>query len=357
MGPMAVSKSSDTVGPRGTRRALAETYDVGLLDLDGVVYLDGEPITSARPALTEARKRGMRFAFVTNNASRTPGRIAAQLGELGVRATEGDVVSSAQAAARLVADRVAAASSVLVVGGVGLRWAVRDRGLRPVTSARDDPAAVVQGYDPHLSYELLAEGALAVRDGAVFVASNADRTMPTPRGPVPGNGSLVRVIATASRQEPIVAGKPELPLHREAVLRTGAREPLVVGDRLDTDIAGAVRSGTDSLLVLTGVTDPADLIAAPPHLRPTYVARDLGGLVDSHPDATRDGDIWGCRGWSARSAYGRLSLQSDAASFQDPVDALRALCAAAWSDDEPIDRPSLAETLRGIGITTGRRAG
>src|SRR5690606_21312709 len=218
----------------------------------------------APKALTAARDRGGRLGFVTNNACRTPGAVAQHLRHLGVPADPEDVVTSAQAAARLVAEHVPPGSSVLVVGGMGLRMAVRAHGLHPVTTAAAAPAAVVQGMWEGMSYGLLAEGALAVRQGAWFVAANGDTTMPTGRGQLPGNGSMARVIATATGVEPVMAGKPEPPLHRESIIRTGARRPLIVGDRLDTDIEAATRAGVDSLLVLTGVTGPLDLLTAGP---------------------------------------------------------------------------------------------
>jgi glycerol-1-phosphatase len=286
--------------PRASNRPLCEIYDVGLLDLDGVVYLGPRPVPGAADALAEARRQGMRLAFVTNNASRSPSTIAGQLTGLGVPATPDEVVTSAHAAARLIAERLPAGSPVLVVGGIGLRLALRERGLRPVSTAADHPAAVVQGYGPGIDYGLLAEGALAVRAGAWFVASNIDVTLPTPRGLQPGNGSLVQVIAVSTGQRPVVAGKPEPPLHAEAVARSGAQRPLVVGDRLDTDIEGAVRAGADSLLVLTGVTGPADAVLAPPQQRPTYLAHDLAGLTEPHPGVEATGDTFRCGGWTAR---------------------------------------------------------
>ena len=177
---------------------LSTVYDVALLDLDGVVYLGGTAIPSAAAALKKAVAAGQRLAFVTNNAYRTPAAIAAQLTGLGVPASPEDVVTSAQAAARLLAERLAPGTPVLVIGGAGLRIAVRERGLRPVTVAAARPAAVVQGYSPDIGYAHLAEGALAIEAGALFVASNADRTLPTPRGRQPGNGALIQVIATAT---------------------------------------------------------------------------------------------------------------------------------------------------------------
>jgi glycerol-1-phosphatase len=322
--------------PRPAERPPADVYDVALLDLDGVVYLGGAAVAGATEALAGARSRGMRMAFVTNNASRSPSAIAAQLNRLGVPADPAEVVTSAQAAARLIAERLPAGSPVLVVGGIGLRIALRERGLRPVSTALDRPAAVVQGYAPGIDYSLLAEGGLAVRAGAWFVASNADLTLPTARGLQPGNGSLMQVIATATGQQPVVAGKPEPPLHAEAVTRTGAVRPLVVGDRLDTDIEGATAAGADSMLVLTGVTRPADAVLAPARQRPTYLARDLSGLLEPHPPVTVAGNEFRCGGWAARlqgvtgTADGRAAgLEITGAGAA--IDGLRALCAAAWS--------------------------
>ncbi|MFI7636212.1 HAD-IIA family hydrolase [Nonomuraea sp. NPDC049400] len=302
---------------------LIDGYDTLLLDLDGVVYLGSHAVPGAPAALEEAQRRGVRLAYVTNNASRTPAAIATHLRELGAPATAGDVVTSAQAAARLIAERVPPGSNVLVVGGSGLRLAVRDRGLRPVSTAAESPVAVVQGIAPGLSYGLLSEGALAVRQGAWFVASNGDSTMPTQRGELPGNGAMVRVIAAATGVEPVYAGKPDPPLHRESMIRTGARRPLVVGDRLDTDIEGASNAGVDSLLVLTGVATAVDVLTAGPRHRPTYVGADLRALLLPYPEV-RDGV---CGGWRAWWQDGVLRLDGDGSR----IDGLRAACDAAWA--------------------------
>ncbi len=315
--------------PRGCQEPLDTAYDVALLDLDGVVYLGGTPIPGAAEALRKADAAGMRLAYVTNNAFRTPAAIAALLRSFGVQATRDDVVTSAQAAARLLAEHLPAGAPVLVVGGSGLRMALRERALRPVSTAIDKPAAVVQGYAPDISYAMLAEGALAVAAGALFVASNGDLTLPSRRGRQPGNGSLTQVITTATGKKPLVAGKPEPPLHNESVLRTGARHPLVVGDRLDTDIEAAHRVGADSLLVLTGVTGPAEAVLAPPSQRPTYLAEDLAGLLEPHPDITETDGAFSCGGWTARLDGDRLELTGDG----ERIDGLRALCAAAWTQE------------------------
>ncbi|MEU6702588.1 HAD-IIA family hydrolase [Streptomyces wuyuanensis] len=316
--------------PDGSPRALSEVYDTALLDLDGVVYAGGEAIPHAVESLEKARDGGMHLAYVTNNALRTPDSVAEHLTELGVPAEAGDVITSAQAVARLIAEQVPGGSRVLVIGGEGLRVALRERGLEPVDSAEDDPAAVVQGYGgPELPWGRLAEASYAVARGVPWFASNTDLTIPSARGIAPGNGAAVEVVRIATGGEPQIAGKPLPPMHRETILRTGAERPLVVGDRLDTDIEGAFNGGVDSLLVLTGVTDPAQLLRAEPKHRPTYVDRDLRGLLTGQPEAESagSGDGFACGGWTASVRGDALVLEGDG----QPLDGLRALCAAAWT--------------------------
>lgn len=332
----------------GTPEAPADRFDTALLDLDGVVYVGPDAIDGVPETLAEARRRGMRTAFVTNNAARTPETVAAHLRELGVEAAADDVVTSAQAAATLVFDQVGAGAAVLVVGGEGLRVALTERGMRPVTSA-DDAVAVVQGFAPDLDWRSLAEGTFAVRRGLPWIAANLDSTVPTPRGMAPGNGALVGVIARTTGLAPLaVAGKPELALHRESMRRTGARDPLVVGDRLDTDIEGANRAGVPSLLVLTGVATPADVVRAGPAQRPTYVAADLhAGLLQAHPPVTRD-----ARGWTC----GTATVTPDGALRGTGIDAVRAACVAAWSGDVDVDALVAAVDALFGGASTGEQS-
>ncbi len=321
----------------GSRDPLVARYDAALLDLDGVLYRGRWAVPGAAEAVVVARSAGMRVAFVTNNAARTPEAVAEHLTELGIAAQAEDVVTSAQAAAALVAELVTPGSAVLVVGGHGLRAALEDRGLRPVESAEEGPAAVVQGWAPEVGWRMLAEGTYAVRDGLPWVASNRDVTVPTARGLAPGNGALVSVIALATGREPVTAGKPERPLHEEAVRRTGAGSPVVVGDRLDTDIEGANNAGVDSLLVLTGVTRPTDVALAPPAQRPTYLAADLrAGLLRPHPRVERTASGWCCRGWECTVVGGRVRL----AGTGEAPDGLRAIVVACW-DAAP--SPAVAE--------------
>ncbi|MFF5102927.1 HAD hydrolase-like protein [Streptomyces sp. NPDC000134] len=315
--------------PEGSGQALSEAYDTALLDLDGVVYAGGDAIAHAVESLATARDGGMRLAYVTNNALRTPDAVAGHLTELGIPAGAEDVITSAQAVARLVADEVPSGARVLVVGGEGLRVALRERGLMPVESADDDPVAVVQGYGgPELPWGRFAEACYAIARGVPWFASNTDLTIPSARGIAPGNGAAVEVVRIATGAEPRVAGKPLPPMHRETVLRTGAERPLVVGDRLDTDIEGAFEGRVDSLLVLTGVTDGARLLAAPPEHRPTYVDADLRGLLTGQPEVSGTAqEGFRCGGWTATAGADRLELAGDGAA----LDGLRALCAAAWT--------------------------
>jgi HAD superfamily hydrolase (TIGR01450 family) len=345
--------------------ALAEQYDVALLDLDGVVYIGPDAVQGAPEALAAARDAGMRLAFVTNNAARPPSVVARHLAELGIDAAPDEVITSAQAAAHYLADRLSPGAKVLVLGTVGLVEALDERGLRPVFEADDDVQAVVQGYSPELSWRQLAEGAVAINRGVLWIATNLDPTVPSPRGRLPGNGSLVAALRHATGAEPIATGKPDPTMHRESVQRSNAENPLVVGDRLDTDIEGADAVGCDSLLVLTGVTSPAELLAAPADHRPTYIARDLTGLLQRHaaPRSLDGGFVAGC--WQAGVAAVDLTLQcieaGEAGSADDVMDALRALCAASWSvdgasavrarGDTEAGRRRAAEVLNELGLS------
>ncbi len=296
-----------------TAGVLVDGFDALLLDLDGVVYVGPGAVAHAVESIAAAVARGVVAAYVTNNAARPPSVVADHLRELGLHVEDADVVTSAQAAAREVAARVPASSRVLAVGGPGVAEALRACGLEPVTLASEGPAAVLMGYGPDVSWRELAQASYAVGAGALFVATNTDLTIPTAEGIAPGNGTLVAAVSAATGRQPIVAGKPFAPLMRESVERVRARAPLVVGDRLDTDVEAGHASGIPSLLVLTGVTDVGALLAAERHRRPTYLAADLRGLLAA-PDVLAleqiDGDVAddgladlrdGCRrAWSAQ---------------------------------------------------------
>ena len=307
---------------------LVDGYDLVIFDLDGVIYLIDKPIAGAAEAVERLRADGTAVAYVTNNASRRAADVAALLSGMDVPAMPAEVLTSAGAAAVMLAGDLPAGAAVLVVGAAALRDEVRDAGLIPVDRFEDKPAAVVQGYGPEVGWRILAEAALSVRAGAKWFATNTDKTLPSPRGPLPGNGSLVAVLRTALDREPdVVVGKPEPALFATAASRSASKRPLAVGDRLDTDIEGAVRAGMDSLLVLTGVSGPADLLAAPPARRPVFVAAGLPGLFEPEDVARippKDTDELG--GWHLIRDGSTVSLDGSG----DPVDALRLLCPATW---------------------------
>ncbi len=268
--------------------SLLEEYDALLLDLDGVVYRGSGAVPFAVEVLTAARVRGVRLGFVTNNASRTAADVADHLNRLGIECGAPDVTTSAQVGVDLLAGRIAPGSRVLAVGGPGVAAALVERGFVPVTVASGPEAAsgvagVLQGYGPDVSWRDLAAAAFAVQAGAEWVATNTDRTIPLAEGIAPGNGTLVAAVTEATGVTPPAAGKPAAAMMRLAAARLGARAPLVVGDRLDTDIKGANAAGFDSLLVLTGVNTAADLLRALPDERPTYASADLRGLLRRLP--------------------------------------------------------------------------
>jgi glycerol-1-phosphatase len=258
---------------------LVAGYDMVIFDLDGVLYLGDQVIAGAVEATGRLRERGVPLAYATNNASRLAGEVAALLTSMGIPADEAEVITSSRASAQLLAQHCPAGSPVLVVGAEALADEVRAVGLRPVGRAEDEPVVVVQGYGPEVGWRILAEASVAIRAGASWVATNTDRTLPSPRGPLPGNGALVAVLSTAlGRQPDTVVGKPDPGLFTIVARELGAKKPLVVGDRLDTDIEAANRAGMDSVLVLTGVSQAGEVASAPEGRRPTYVAKDLSGL-------------------------------------------------------------------------------
>ncbi len=340
---MRAAEGASPPGLRVSPEPLTITYDCALLDLDGVVYVGSQAIDGVADVLAQANAQGMSLAFVTNNASRPPAEIADQLTGMGIAAGPQDVVTSAQAAATEVASRVAPGSRVMVVGGEGLVSALAERGLVAVESSRDDPAAVLQGFGADVSWRDLADAAVAIRAGAIWIASNTDLTIPTSSGPAPGNGALVNAVAAAVGRRPAaVAGKPYRPLFDESIARVGCSRPIVVGDRLDTDIEGASRVNADSLVVMTGVTDLEALCSAPPHQRPTYVAWTLRGLLTPHPVPTRSssGEQWSLGGWSVSMRDQAVQVTSRGPGYDD---GLRAVVAACWSllDADPLRKPCL----------------
>jgi glycerol-1-phosphatase len=267
--------------------ALAARYRGIVLDLDGVVYLGDQVVPAAPAALEGVRGLGVRLALITNNSFRPPELVAEKLGRLGVKAAVEEILTSAHATVRLLggADGLDGVK-VLVIGGPGLRQALRDAGARLIASADWREAEVVAvGFDPDLTYERMRTAALAIRAGARFVGSNPDTTLPTPEGFWPGAGATLAMLRAATGVRPEVAGKPEPALFETVAAAIGPGPYLMVGDRADTDLDGAHRLGWSTALVLSGVVtmaDLPDLAVAPDHL-----LADIGGLLDPPGPAIR----------------------------------------------------------------------
>ncbi|WP_058233854.1 HAD-IIA family hydrolase [Devriesea agamarum] len=258
-------------------------YDALLLDLDGCVMHGSRPIDGAASGVAKAREAGRHIAFVTNNASRTPDQVIAHLETVGVIGTPDEVTSSPQVAVHILREQHGDGARVLVIGGDSLASELSAAGLVPVRSADEQPVAVVQGWSADVDWAQLAEGAYAIGAGASYVATNTDLTLPTERGMAPGNGSLVAALRAATGKDPIVAGKPQPEIFRVAASRCGARSPLIVGDRLDTDIEGGQRADMDSALTLTGVSTILDALYALPIQRPTHLIQTLDELHTAIP--------------------------------------------------------------------------
>ena len=328
-----------------TTQSLSTTYDLAMLDLDGVVYRGSDPIAGVADALATASKKGLRLAYITNNASRTASAVADKLQKMGMPdVTDEDVVTSAQAVAHLMADALPAGATVLLIGGEGLRVPLEERGLRCVTTLDDSAVAVVQGFHADIGWNDLAEASYAIQSGLPWYASNTDMTVPTARGIAPGNGSLVQAVRNATGAEPIVAGKPERALFDETIARVGGTRPLMVGDRLDTDIDGAINAGIDSLVVLTGVSSLQEIVSATKDHRPTFISTDLRGLDEEHPEVVVDGDRARCGSSSAVMADGVVSIDSGDLSS---TTTLRAIVELAWSIADTSDTTVVLDgTLR-----------
>lgn len=324
-------------GRRSTTAAPLDGVDVVLADLDGVVYAGAGALPHAVESLNAARQ-GRALGYITNNASRTDASVAAHLSELGLATAPRDVVTSPQAAMRLLSAKIPPGSTVLVVGGDGLVVEVEKAGFVVTRSADEHPAAVVQGFAPEVGWTQLAEAAFALKvpeeeGGIPWIATNTDWTIPQSRGIAPGNGTLVSAVHTAVGRLATVAGKPEVPIFEEATARFGAQNPLFLGDRLDTDILGANRAAIASALVLTGIDRPKHVLAAPEGSRPTYILGDLRELHEPYPEVRVTDGVATVRG--ARVAIDgpdvRILSEGDR-----PIDLVRAGAAAIWSTGRAI---------------------
>ena len=323
---------------KNTDRPVAETYRLALLDLDGVVYRGKNPVDHAAASIRAAEAAGMTIEYTTNNSSRFQRVVADQLHGFDLDVEPRQVITSSVVAARMVARHMPAGAKVLVLGAAHLREEVAAAGLTVVESAADEPAAVIQGWYPDMTWSQMAEVAYAVERGATYFVTNRDLTIPREMGIAPGCGSMIQAVMNATGVEPVAsAGKPESAMYDEARLLAAGDDAqpvdkalcLAIGDRLDTDIEAGTRGGYDALAVLTGVTNPRELMLAPAHLRPSYIVADLRGLLEAQPPVDRlDGGQWRCRDAHATLDETTATLGVDDATS---MDALRAACCAAWS--------------------------
>ena len=309
--------------------------DLVLADLDGVVYKGPDAIPFAVDALNAAAI-DHRVGYLTNNASRTAASVAEHLTSLGLTVAPDEVVTSPQAAMRVMKTLVPAGSTIMVVGGAGLVDEVEKAGYTVTRSALDNPAAVVQGFSPDVAWAHLAEAAYALHapkgeTGIPWVATNTDWTIPQARGTAPGYGTLVSAVHTAVGRLAVVAGKPEVPMFEVATERFNATSTLVIGDRLDTDILGANRAGVSSVLVLTGIDQAKQVLAAAVDQRPTYILDDLRQLSQPYPRTIETTD-----GTATVTTVGDASVRRDGENLTvvtpgTPINLLRAGCAAIWN--------------------------
>lgn len=302
-------------------------YDSLLLDLDGTVYEGGRPIDHAVEAINNA---GLPLMYVTNNASRAPEAVAEQLRGIGlISATVDDVMTSAQAAIIMAAEKIPAGSTVYVLGTDSFKDLARDAGFTVADSAEDEPVAVLHGHNPETGWAQLSEAALAIHAGAHYFASNMDTTLPMERGLFVGNGSMVAAVISATGVTPESAGKPGPAMFNKAAQKLGSVNPLVVGDRLNTDIAGGNAAGMTTFQVLTGVSGHYALLGAVPAERPTFIADSLADLT-----APAEQLCPGPQGGFIAEIHGGEVVLGGGEPGATATQALRTVLAAAWAVDE-----------------------
>ena len=347
-----------TVFLKGTDDAPAKTYRLALLDLDGVVYRGADPVEHAAEGIDRAQTLGMRMAYTTNNASRFPHVVADQLRGFGLTLDDGQVITSAVVAARMLRRHLQEGARVLVIGSDHLRDQIRLNGMVPVGKAADKPEAVIQAWYPELSWQDLAQASFAIEGGARYFTTNKDQTLPREGGMAPGNGAMLQAVILATGKQPEdSAGKPESAMYDEARQLLAGDQKILdidrclpVGDRLDTDIEAANRGGYDSMLVLTGVARTPAILTAPAKWRPTYLAEDLRGLAKSQPQPSKETDqTWHCGDQTAMvDDDGHVTLRA-LEGGGDPLhdlDAVRACACALWEyqdrggDMDSLDLPA-----------------
>lgn len=348
---------------------LSKSFSLALLDLDGVVYRGGNAVEYAAESIELAENSGMKIEYTTNNSSRFQSVVAKQLESFGLKVEPWQIITSAVVAARMVARHVESGSKILVLGAEHLREEVKRAGLQPVNSCKDNPKAVIQGWYPQMSWQEMAEVSFAVEHGAKYFVTNTDLTIPRELGIAPGCGSMIQAVINATGVKPVAsAGKPESAMYDEArfLVAANARQDdaeyaectekdefgnpvisiersLAVGDRLDTDIEAGTRGGYESLLVLTGVTDPRMLMLAPKHLRPSFVSKDLRGLNEAHEAAHFIGENISVCANAKAELVDNSTIKVN--SLTD-CNSLRAACALAWKlqdEGKPVEKYNLPE--------------
>jgi glycerol-1-phosphatase len=332
-----------TWSDRGRRvTALIDGYDTALFDLDGVIYLGPQAVPGATDALAELHRRSKRVMYVTNNAARPVQVVIDQLNRLGFAADADSVLTSAQVAAEALSRELPAGSKVLVCASANVADLLQAAGLTVVDSADDQPVAVIQGYDPDLSWRRLDEAALAIQAGARWYATNNDASRPTDRGLVPGVGGAIALLSLVLGGGPTIFGKPFRPMLDQAVTRTGAKRAIFVGDRLDTDILGAEQAGLDSLMVFSGAHGKTDLLAAQPGSRPTCIGADVGALLEPIRKAEAGVDLATCNGQSAVVSGRTIEVLRAPNTMSQQLDALWAVAQLAWRDSGLSSAPAIA---------------
>ncbi|MCF4006715.1 HAD-IIA family hydrolase [Corynebacterium uropygiale] len=305
---------------------LLQDHDALLLDLDGTVWEGGRAIPGAVETITES---GLRTLYITNNASRSPAVVASMLRDIDLDAHDSDIITSAQAAIWMMEEECERGATVLVLGSDSFKDLVREAGYRVVDTAEEDPVAVLQGHSTETGWRELSEAALAIRAGARYFASNLDTSLPMERGLMVGNGAMVAAIECSTGVSPQSAGKPQPTMFLQGAERAGAKRPLAVGDRLDTDIEGGVAAEMDVLHVMTGVSGPQDLLRAPATRRPTFLAKDFTEAWND-AETLRPGPQGGFQAERSGDTI-TLSGGDESSTF---MQAVRTVLGAAWESED-----------------------
>lgn len=259
-----------------------------IVDMDGVLWRDNEPMPGLPEFFACLRQHHLKFILATNNASQTPEQYTAKLAHFGVEAPVECVLNSAQVAAAYLSTIAPPGARVYVIGRQGTRQALERRGFVLTDETGAGAAYVVVGWDRDLTWDKLRTAALLIHGGAGFIGTNPDTSYPTERGPVPGNGAQLAALEATTGVAPTIVGKPEPWMYEEAMRRMDAHPgtTAVIGDRLNTDIAGGARAGLSTILVLSGISTEADLTASP--FKPDLVYTDINSLAQAIARAYTD---------------------------------------------------------------------